>query len=95
MIRLHVTLNVLDPANIETVAGLIKQHAALSRAEPGCARFDLYQSKDNPANVYIVEDWESPEAIDAHREAEGFTTIYQPKVVPLVDRNVEEVVQLS
>jgi quinol monooxygenase YgiN len=34
----------------------------------------------------LVEHWASPEALDAHRLAEAYTTIYKPHVMPLIER---------
>jgi quinol monooxygenase YgiN len=33
-----------------------------------------------------VEHWADQAAIDQHRLAEAYTTIYKPQVMPLVDR---------
>ena len=56
------------------------------RAEPGCLRFEVYHSQAN-SNVFILnEHWADQTAVDAHRKAAAYTTIYQPKVLPKVDR---------
>jgi quinol monooxygenase YgiN len=34
----------------------------------------------------LVEHWASPEALDAHRLAEAYTTIYNQQVMPLIER---------
>jgi quinol monooxygenase YgiN len=34
----------------------------------------------------LVEHWASQEALDQHRLAEAYTTIYKPLVMPLIDR---------
>ena len=34
----------------------------------------------------MIEHWSSQEALDAHRQGEAYTTIYKPKVIPLVER---------
>ncbi|MCA9062474.1 MAG: antibiotic biosynthesis monooxygenase, partial [Planctomycetaceae bacterium] len=64
---------------------LVKQ-AELSRAEPGCLRFEAYESATVPQTFILVERWQDQAALDEHRKAEGFTTIYAPQVLPLVDR---------
>ncbi len=86
MIYLNVLLTVKDPAQVETVRGLLIEQARLSRQEPGCARFEVYQSQNEPRRFILNEHWESPEAVDAHRKAHAYTTVYQPRVLPLVDR---------
>jgi quinol monooxygenase YgiN len=60
--------------------------AAPTRAEPGCIRYDLYQSPDQPHEFMRYEIWASAAALEAHkrtphlrasfekRQREGWTT---------------------
>lgn len=86
MICLNVILTVKNAADIETVKGLLAQQCRLSRAEPGCLRFEVYHSQSNAATFLLCEHWESQEALDAHRRAKAYTEIYQPQVLPKVTR---------
>lgn len=86
MIYLNVHLTVKDPANIETVRSCLVELTHLSRAEPGCERYEAYQSQSEPARFEIVERWADQAALDAHRKAKGYTEIYAPRVIPVVDR---------
>jgi autoinducer 2-degrading protein len=86
MIYGNILLTVKDPANIETVAELLQEQARLSREEPGCERFEVYHSQADRQVFLLVERWESQAALDAHREAWAYLNVYQPKVIPLVDR---------
>ena len=86
MVSIHVTLTVRNQSDIDRVRGLLAEHARKSRGEPGCLRFELFQSNLDPHVFFIVEAWESQEALDIHRQAEAFQTIYAPQVLPLVDR---------
>lgn len=86
MIYVHVQLKVKDAEEIAKVSNLLKEHGGLSRSEPGCARFDVYHSKSDPHLFLLVEHWESEAHLDEHRLAPGYTTIYKPQVIPLVDR---------
>jgi quinol monooxygenase YgiN len=86
MICLNVILQVKDPANIEKVRGHLVEQGKLSRAEPGCLRFEVYQSNNDPATFILNERWESQPALDEHRKAHAYTQIYQPHVIPLVNR---------
>lgn len=95
MISIHVSLTVRNQSDISRVAELLSEHARRSRSEPGCLRFELYQSNLDPHCFFILEAWESRSALDVHREAEAFTTIYAPKVLPLVDRAAHEVTPLG
>ena len=87
MIYLNVALTVKSPASVETVRGLLMEQARLSRQEPGCVRFEVYQSQNDSARFFLNEHWESQAAVDAHRKAHAYTTIYQPQVLPLVERD--------
>lgn len=86
MLCLNVVLTVKNPTDVPTVRDLLAQAMRKSRAEPGCLRFDVYHSAAEPRRFTLVEHWASQEALDAHRLAEAYTTIYKPHVMPLVDR---------
>ena len=86
MIYLNVWLTVKNPATVDQVRALLTEQARLSRQEPGCARFEVYQSQNDPTRFLLNEHWESQAAVDAHRKAHAYTTVYQPQVLPLVER---------
>lgn len=86
MLHLNVLLTVKDPKDVQTVRDLLIEAGQLSRREPGCARFEAYHSTADETKFLLNEHWESPEAIDAHRQGQAYTQIYQPRVLPLVTR---------
>lgn len=86
MITLTVLLLVRDAADVPTVRELLGRQRRGSLAEPGCLRFEVYHSQTEPRRFVLVEHWASAEALDAHRLAEAYNTIYKPLVLPLVDR---------
>ena len=86
MICLTILLTVKDAADVPKVRELLGAAMRKSRTEPGCLRFDVYHSTAEPRRFTLVEHWAGQEAIDAHRLAEAYTTIYKPHVMPLVDR---------
>jgi quinol monooxygenase YgiN len=86
MLCLHVWLKVKDPADIEAIRAHLAEQGRLSRCEPGCLRFEVYQSNNDPARFLLAERWESQAALDEHRKAKAYTTIYQPHVLPKVER---------
>jgi len=86
MICLTILLTAKDAADIPLLRDLLAQAMRKSRGEPGCLRFDVYHSTAEPRRFTLVEHWADQAAIDAHRLAEAYTTIYKPHVMPLVDR---------
>ena len=86
MIDLTVVLTAKDLASVGELRSLLASQVLLSRAEPGCIRFEAFESNSVPGTFILIERWESQAALDEHRKAKGFTTIYAPKVLPLVDR---------
>jgi quinol monooxygenase YgiN len=86
MLCVLVMLKVKDAANVETVRDLLSTQGRLSREEPGCLRFEVYHSQNDPTRFVLCEHWDSQGALDVHRTAQAYTTVYQPRVLPLVDR---------
>lgn len=86
MIYLNIWLTVKDVARIAEVRDLLVQQATLSRQEPGCLRFEVFQSNNDPQRFLLHERWQSQADLDVHRTATAYTTVYQPRVLPLVDR---------
>ena len=86
MIDITVILTIRNPDDLPTVRSLLAEHGTLSRAEPGCLRFEAYESTTVANTIVLVERWEDQASLDVHRLAPGFTTIYAPKVLPLVNR---------
>lgn len=86
MVYVNVLLTVQDRGHVETVKALLAEAARLSRAEPGCVRFEVYHSTADETKFILNEHWESPEALDGHRKGVPYTQIYQPRVMPLVVR---------
>jgi quinol monooxygenase YgiN len=95
MIYLNIWLTVKDRANVESVRSLLAEAARKSREEPGCRRFEAYQSSADETRFLLSEHWESQAALDEHRKAFAYTQIYQPKVLPLVNREAHPSVLLG
>ena len=86
MFCLNVWLSVKEPASIEIVRQLLAEQVKLSRAEPGCLRFEAYHSEADPRRFLLVERWGQKSDWETHRTAKAVSEIYVPKVLPLVDR---------
>ena len=86
MIYLNVWLKVKDEANVERVRALLHEAATLSKQEPGCERFEVYHSNNDTSCFLLHEHWQSQAALEVHRTGKAYTTVYQPHIMPLVDR---------
>jgi quinol monooxygenase YgiN len=86
MVRVIIILQTKSADDVEKVKGLLAQQGQLSRKEPGCARFEVYHSSHDPTTFILNEWWETQAALDEHRKATAYTTIYAPQVLPLVNR---------
>jgi len=86
MFYLNVWLTVKEAADVELIRKLLAEQQRLSRAEPGCARFEVYQSNTDTRRFLLHEHWESQAALDGHRKGKAYTEIYQPQILPRVER---------
>jgi quinol monooxygenase YgiN len=65
-IHLLVDLDVADGRQAEFVTMFTREFVARSRVEPGCVLYELWQDRDQPAKMTILEIWESQAHLDAH-----------------------------
>lgn len=86
MFCINVILTVQEEEDIEAVGQLLAEAGHLTREEPGCLRFEVYHSQSDPRVYLLLEHWESEQAWQDHRNEQAFREIYQPKVLPLVER---------
>jgi quinol monooxygenase YgiN len=86
MIYTNIILTVNEEADVAEIKELLREQGRLSRAEPGCVRFEVYHSQADPRTFILVERWESQQALDVHRTARAYTEIYVPKVLPRATR---------
>ena len=82
----NVWLTAKDPKDAPKISDLLAEACRLSRQEEDCERFEVYHSKNDPSKFLLCEWWRSEQAHQAHRERTAYTSIYQPLVLPLVDR---------
>lgn len=75
--------------NHERFKELFKMLISETRKEPGCLRYDLFQSLENP-NLFIVdEEYKDKESIEFHRNTAHFQRIV-PEVVLLASKREVE-----
>lgn len=86
MFHIIVTLTANNEEDVPRIEGLLAEGAKLTRAEPGCERFEVYHSQSDARVFLLCEWWESEAAWNTHKEAPAIQEIYLPKVLPLVSR---------
>lgn len=86
MFAINVILTVKNENDIARAGELLREAGQLSRREPGCLTFEVCHSENDPRVYILVERWESRQDWEVHKTARAFTTIYQPQVLPLVER---------
>ncbi|SEA08908.1 Quinol monooxygenase YgiN [Desulfuromusa kysingii] len=87
MFHIMVLLKVKNPRDIDTVATLLAQVSAVTLEEESCCKkLDVYHSQVDPNLFVLVEQWDKKEDWEAHRNERAFKEIYQPQVLPLVER---------
>jgi quinol monooxygenase YgiN len=85
---INVLLTVKDEHAdaVDDIRRLLAEACRLSREEPGCLRFEVYHSESDPKVFLLCERWQSEQAWKDHREEKAFREIYQPQVMPRVER---------
>lgn len=71
MIATSVTVFVKEGHEDDFIAATIKNHEG-SVQEPGNLRFDVLQSRGDPARFMLYEVYESDEAARAHKDTEHY-----------------------
>jgi quinol monooxygenase YgiN len=87
MIYANVLLTANDEKDVHAIRDHLREQGRLSRAEPGCLRFEVYHSQSDPKVFLLIERWETSESLDVHRTAKAYTEIYKPRVIPKVTRS--------
>ena len=82
MLIIHVHI-VVKPDGIEAFKEATIENARNSRKEPGIARFDLIQQRDDPTRFVLVEVYRSVEATVAHKETAHYAA-WRERAEPLM-----------
>jgi autoinducer 2-degrading protein len=67
MFIVHVCVHV-RPGHIEAFKAATVENARMSVQEPGIARFDVIQQRDDPARFILVEVYRTPDDPARHKE---------------------------
>lgn len=88
MFHILVMLNVKNESDIEKVGALLQEVSATTlKDEPCCKKLDVYHSEADPNLFILCEEWNTKADWVAHRDERAFKNIYQPQVLPLVQRD--------
>ena len=88
MFHILVFLKVKDQKNLEYIAGCLGEISKMTlQEEPNCKRLDVYHSQADPDLFVLCEEWDQQKDWEDHRNKRAFKEIYQPKVLPLVERD--------
>lgn len=82
MLVVHVHVHVV-PDSVEAFKTATTENARASLQEPGVARFDLIQSKDDPARFVLVEVYRDDQAPAKHKETSHYQT-WRDTVEPMM-----------
>lgn len=75
MIVKIVAQNWVKPEKKEEFLPLVKELVAKSAAEDGNIEYRLFENREDPTHLVLVEEWESWEKLEVHRTTEHFTRI--------------------
>ncbi len=79
----------IDVAPPGDAAALLRQLADVSRAEPGCLRFDILQHSQRANHFTIIEAWRTRAARDRHVAA-MHTRQYRESLQPMIGSPLDE-----
>ena len=70
----------IKPEHIEAVRPLYAELVRLTRQEPLCRTYDLFEDRKQPGHFIFIEEWPDQAALDAHCASEHFR-----RLVPQID----------
>ena len=76
MIVLTVYVSV-EESKVNVALAHCREVRRLSVLEPGCERYDFFQSPDDPTRLVFVEEWTSQPHLDAHFEQHSFKSFIE------------------
>lgn len=75
--------------NIETFLPLMEEMVKITNEEDkGCIEYQPFNDKENPNVVWLIEEWDSREELDAHMQTPHIKRII-PQITPLLEKEIE------
>lgn len=76
----------VDRQRLDAFMAHLKDNAARSRSlEPGCHRFDICQSAEDPAQIFLYELYTDAASFDAHKSMPHYH-VFTERTAPMVLR---------
>lgn len=68
--KVHLTGYLICPtmAVADAVSRLLPAHIAATRSEPGCIRFEVFRSNEDPTRFAVSETFRDRAAFEAHQQ---------------------------
>ncbi|PIV73111.1 MAG: antibiotic biosynthesis monooxygenase [Rhodobacteraceae bacterium CG17_big_fil_post_rev_8_21_14_2_50_65_11] len=86
---LHVIARIkAAPETLEELVASMRIMVAEVRQEPGCLRYDLTQSEDDPTVLVFVEEWASRADWDVHMAGDALAR-HSARTRPEMVREIE------
>ncbi|NMH27131.1 putative quinol monooxygenase [Flavobacterium silvaticum] len=77
------------------VLELLQQMATETKKEKGNIFYNIYQSEDNPNELFLHERYTNPQALEDHKNSTHYNKIVAEQIIPLLEtREVVMVKQL-
>lgn len=70
----------IKPEHVEAVRPLYAELVRLTRREPLCRAYDLFEDRKQPGHFFFIEEWPDQAALDVHCASEHFR-----RLVPQID----------
>jgi quinol monooxygenase YgiN len=83
-----VAKNFADPKHLDEILKLSRELVDMTRREPGCISYGVYQDTKHPELLTMIEEWESREALETHMSSAHFTRIV-PQLGKLMTRDAD------
>ncbi len=84
----------VSPGNAEQVLAELEEMATyVGQDEPGCLRYQVCRSVEDPNLLVLYEAYADHEAFQAHRETAHFQRIIEGRVAPMLHAREREVLE--
>ncbi|MFO1163118.1 MAG: antibiotic biosynthesis monooxygenase family protein [Reyranellaceae bacterium] len=76
----------VNPGEVETVNGILREFLPQAQREPGVKAFQIHQSLTEPEKFFFYEVFRDEAAFAEHQQTEHFKTLIAGRAVPKLAR---------